>query len=336
VISVNPSSFGRNSIPRVSLALPVYNGERFIADAIRSALAQDYEDFELIITDNASTDGTEKICREFADADARVIYHRNERNLGAGPNYNLGFQLSRGDFFKWCADDDRISPNFLSKCVSVLEADESIVMAYGTTVTIDENGAEIPLVGHMMREQRPSDGPIERFRNDIAGRGTNFEIFGVFRSSALKKTTMHRPYYGSDKTLVHELSLLGRFAHVPGVIFYNREHPRRSINLTDKAVRARWQSTSARTRSDLSNWQQLRHLTEIAIRHRQAVSSIGALGVVLKWATRPAQLGRLYAEVIGLASPSAQRWLLGTGRRLARGLGGHSDESGNKKASDHR
>jgi glycosyltransferase involved in cell wall biosynthesis len=304
-------------LPRVSLAIPVYNGQRFLAAAIQSILAQDYKDFELIITDNASTDGTEQICRSFAQADVRVRYYRNERNLGAGPNHNLGFELSRGEFFKWCADDDCLSPNFLGSCVAVLDANKDVVLAYGKTQSIDENGAEIPLVGEMMIEHGASDGPLARFRADFTGRRTNFEIFGLFRSSALRKTTLQRSYYGSDKTLVHELTLLGKFAYIPTITFFNREHPNRSINIKVKKVLANWQDTSISSRSDLTNWRHLLHLTEIAVRHRDIVSPVKALGVVFLWALRPSHLARLAAEVVGLASPSTHLWLLRAGRRLA-------------------
>src|SRR5437868_2832321 len=136
--------------PLVSLAMPVYNGEAFLADAIRSCLAQDYHNFELIITDNASTDGTEKICRGFAASDSRVRYIRNERNLGAGPNFNRGFELGSGKYLKWCAADDRISPNFVSACVAVLEENPEVVLAYGETKSIDSSGQIIPLVGRGM------------------------------------------------------------------------------------------------------------------------------------------------------------------------------------------
>ena len=113
--------FVSESSPPISVALPVYNGEKFIGDAIRSILAQDHKNFELIITDNASTDGSEKICGDFAASDPRYV--RNERNLGAGPNFNLGFELSRGKYFKWCACDDRISENFLNCCLAALKRD---------------------------------------------------------------------------------------------------------------------------------------------------------------------------------------------------------------------
>src|SRR6476620_202108 len=216
--------------PDVSLALPVYNGEKFVADAIRSILAQDYKNFELIICDNASTDATQQICRDFAASDERVRYVRNERNLGAAPNYNLGFELSRGRYFKWCACDDRISENFLSACVAALDQDRDAVVAYATTQSIDHDGRLIPLVGDMMSPQQVSDSPLRRFKNYLNGRTTNFEIFGLYRSEALKQSTLHRSYYGSDKTLTAELTLLGRFILVPGAVFFNREHPERSIN----------------------------------------------------------------------------------------------------------
>ena len=302
--------------PDVSLALPVYNGEKFVADAIRSILAQDYKNFELIICDNASTDGTEEICRDFAASDQRVRYVRNERNLGAGPNYNLGFELSRGKYFKWCACDDRISEDFLSACVAALEQNQDAVLAYGTTQTIDHDGRLIPLVGEMMSPQQASDNPPLRFKKYLNGRTTNFEIFGLYRSDALKKSTLHRSYYGSDKTLMTELTLLGRFIFVPGIVFYNREHPDRSINIWDKKVLAGWMDTKASSKHYLPNLQRLGHLIEIAVRHSDAVSPVKTLGIIFLWALRPAQFGRCTAELIGLVSPSAQLWLLRTGRRF--------------------
>ena len=302
--------------PAVSLALPVYNGERFVADAIRSILSQDYSNFELIITDNASTDGTEKICREFASSDPRVKYVRNERNLGAGPNYNLGFQLSRGKYFKWCACDDRLSDNFLGACVAALEEYPEAILAYGKTDTIDPEGRVIPLVGGMMSPQRASDGPSARFRRDLNDRTTNFEIFGLFQRQALSKSTMHRSYYGSDKTLMTELTLLGRFVFVPDITFHNREHQDRSINLRDKKVLANWMDTSASSRRPTPNLQRLAHLIEIALRHHRLVSPIKTISIIVAWALHPGRLGRLITDLIGLVSPSAQLWLLRSARRL--------------------
>lgn len=271
--------------PFVSLAIPVYNGEAYLVDAITSCLAQDYENFELVISDNASTDGTEWICREFAAKDPRVKYFRNEKNLGAGRNFNLGYHHSYGRYLKWCAADDRISPNFIRACVAVLERNPEVVLAYGTTVCIDTAGREIPLVGRGRKAQDPNDGTAKRFLKDLNDRGTNFELFGLFRREMLQKSTLHRPYYGSDLTLVNELTLLGRFAHVPEAIFYNREHPARSINIKDKKVLLDWQDTEAATkhRPRRENWERWKHLLEIAFRHRHTTPFLSVLGVIAIW-----------------------------------------------------
>jgi glycosyltransferase involved in cell wall biosynthesis len=316
LLEVNMSDLSSSDLPSVSLALPVYNGEKFIVDAIRSILAQDHKNFELIITDNASTDGTEKICRDFAASDQRVRYVRNERNLGAGPNYNLGFELSRGKYFKWCACDDRISEDFVSASVASLEQNQDAVLAYGTTQTIDQNGRLVPLVGKMLGPQLADDRPMRRFKKFLNDRNTNFEIFGLHRSAALKNTTMHRSYYGSDKTLMAELTLLGRFIFVPGILFYNREHPDRSINIWDKKDLAHWIDTNASGKPYRPNLQRLGQLIEIAVRHRDIVSPARTLAAIFAWALRPAQLGRYTAELVGLVSPSAQLWLLRAARRL--------------------
>jgi glycosyltransferase involved in cell wall biosynthesis len=302
--------------PKISLALPVYNGERFVADAVRSILAQDFKNFELIITDNASTDRTEEICRAFAAADQRVRYFRNERNLGAGPNYNLGLSLSRGKYFKWCACDDRISENFLSACYAALEANEKAVLAYGTTQSIDDHGSVIPLVGVMRSPELPNEGAAVRFKRDLRDGGTNFEVFGLFRTAALGMTTLHRSYYGSDRTLMSEMALLGSFVFVPGIVFYNREHKDRSINMRDKKALASWQDTSAPNNRHLSNLERLAHLVEIAIRHRKVVPPISTLSTIALWALQPAQFSRCATDLVGIVSPSAQLLLLRTGRSV--------------------
>ena len=101
-------------MPRVSIGLPIYNGENFLGDAVESLLAQTFTDFELVLVDNASTDGTAAMCERFVARDKRVRYHRNPQNIGGAPNFNLAFQLAdRAPYFKWAAHDDRHLPDFL-------------------------------------------------------------------------------------------------------------------------------------------------------------------------------------------------------------------------------
>jgi glycosyltransferase involved in cell wall biosynthesis len=297
--------------PLVSLALPVYNGEKYIGEAIHSILNQTYKDFELIITDNASTDGTEKICRDFATSDPRVRYVRNEHNLGAGPNFNLGFELSSGKYFKWCACDDKISSNFLSECVSVLEINPQSVLAFGATQSIDHNGRLIPLVG-WVRPPLEEKSPARRFKKVVYNKGTCFELFGVFRREALQKSTLHRMYYGSDHALLAEMALLGTFVRVPDAVLYNREHLSRSINM-DKKERVFWQYTDAKSKNSFENISRLKHLIEIAIRHWRIASPAKTLSTLFLWALRPDQVARYILDLIGIVSPSGQYWLRNTG-----------------------
>src|SRR4051794_25259685 len=117
-------------MPKVSIGLPVYNGEAFLAEAVESLLAQTFTDFEILLVDNASTDRTQEICRAFAARDPRVKYHRNETNIGGGPNWNRAYDLTPSDstYFKWAAHDDRHAPDFLARCVEALDRDPGLAL----------------------------------------------------------------------------------------------------------------------------------------------------------------------------------------------------------------
>src|SRR4051812_14204979 len=174
--------------PRVSIGVPVYNGERFIRATVDSILAQTYTDFELIICDNCSTDGTQAICREYAARDPRVRYFRNERNLGPAPNYNRCFALSRGELFKWNAADDVLAPDFLKCCIELLDSDPSIVSVYSRTLLIDENGAILHPYDWDLELDHPS--PVVRFARMVFvnhRRHNAHEFWGVCRAKMIRK-----------------------------------------------------------------------------------------------------------------------------------------------------
>ncbi len=205
---------------RVSIGLPVYNGARYLARAIESLLAQDFDDFELILSDNASTDGTEAICRRYADSDRRVRYSRNPVNVGAAPNFNLAFSLSRSPYFAWAAYDDSWAPGFLRQCVAALDARPDAVIAHPWVRVEDFDGhafAEQP--GEFLDE---TADVVERFRACVHDHWAPLAVYGLIRSSALQKTQMFKSFMGSDKVLLAELSLLGPFIQVPGVLWTYR------------------------------------------------------------------------------------------------------------------
>jgi glycosyltransferase involved in cell wall biosynthesis len=238
---------GKFNAPAVSVGLPVFNGADYVAEAIASILGQTFEDFELLIQDNASTDQTEAICREFARRDSRVSYVRNPKNLGAIPNYNLVFERARGRYFKWAAHDDFCAPTFLERCVEVLDAEPSVVLCSGQTQLINDDGSPVSLdrargcyvtrhgapVGIIDPEHRAEASvPAKRFWDILVRTMRTFEIFGLIRSDVLRRTGLHGNYYGSDKVLLAELSLHGPFRLLPDVLLYRRCHPSQSSLLT--------------------------------------------------------------------------------------------------------
>jgi len=259
---------GKFDAPTVSVGLPVFNGADYVAEAIASILGQTYEDFELLIQDNASTDQTEAICREFARRDSRVSYVRNPENLGAIPNYNLVFERASGRYFKWAAHDDVCAPTFLERCVEVLEADPSVVLCSGQTRLINDDGSPVTHdrergcfvtrhgapVGVIDPEHRAEGtDPAKRFWDILVRTMRTFEIFGLVRSDVLSRTGLHGNYYGSDKVLLAELSLHGRFQLLPEVLLYRRCHPSQSSLLTLSSKRL-WSGGGPRRQ----NWLSLR------------------------------------------------------------------------------
>ena len=226
--------------PCVSVGMPVYNGADFLAEAIESILCQTYQNFELLIQDNASTDVTEQICRAYAAADPRVSYVRMPHHVNAAANHNLVFHGARGRYFKWAAPDEVCAPNFLELCVEVLDRDPTVVLCFGQTQLINDDGSPVAYdenqtcyvtrhgerVGQINPDYR-AEGvrPAGRFW-DVLMRMTmrTFEIFGLIRSDVLRGTHLFAGYYGSDKVLVAELSLLGRLHFLPQVLLYRRYH----------------------------------------------------------------------------------------------------------------
>src|SRR5262245_52908080 len=172
---------------RVALGLPVYNGERHLRRALDNVLAQDFEDFQLVISDNASTDGTQDICLEYARRDSRIRYSRNATNVGIAPNFQRAFRLSDGEYFKWLVHDDVCSPGFLRECVDLLdEAPDTVVLVYPRALQIDGDGKTLgPYEDHLdAREAKPS----QRLERVLQHSGLCYAALGLHRSSALAKT----------------------------------------------------------------------------------------------------------------------------------------------------
>jgi len=220
----HPEQVIRDREPEISIGLPVYNGARFLEQALQSLLQQSYRDLELIISDNASSDSTPEICAHYSTRDARIRYVRQRKNIGAPRNWSLVATLARGRFFKWASVNDLVSPDMLEKCVAVLRARPDAVLAYGRTCLMDEeSGAKALYAGDFaLDDLRPSD----RFEHLLRSLELNNAQSGLIKVSALRETGLDRPYAGGDVPLMAELALRGTFVLIPDVLLFRRMGPR--------------------------------------------------------------------------------------------------------------
>jgi glycosyltransferase involved in cell wall biosynthesis len=215
--------------PRVSVALPVFNGEKYVAEALDSILAQTYTDFEVIICDNGSTDSTGEICRGYVDRDFRVRYFRNTVNRGVHRNFTRGVKLSRGEYFMWLAHDDKLAPEFLERCVAVLDREPSVVLVYPKAIDIDDQGNHLAYKEQNLNVSSPQ--AHKRFRELIRMDHNCEASFGLIRGDVLRRTGVLGNYADADRVLLSELALYGPYFKVPEFLFLHREHPLRATKV---------------------------------------------------------------------------------------------------------
>jgi glycosyltransferase involved in cell wall biosynthesis len=215
------------SKPLVSVGLFVYNGECFLEETLHSILNQTFTDFELIISDNASTDRTGEIAKAYAKRDHRVRYYRSEKNMGAGWNVRRVYELAGGKYFKQAAADDLLEPDFLRRCVEILEGDPGCVVAYTGTKEVDENGTFIK--NYVTPMKADSNYSVARFREMLLTYHMCYQVFGVMRMSALRQLPPQGAYVNADGVLLARMSLLGRFYEVPEHLFISRRHSGQSM-----------------------------------------------------------------------------------------------------------
>ena len=242
----------RGATPLVSIGVPVYNGARFLAQALDSLLGQTLHDFELIISDNASTDGTADICRDYAARDARIRYIRQASNIGAPRNWNFVAREASGRYFKWAGANDFCDPTMLEKCVAVLNADAGAVLCYGKTCIVDEETEKRKPFAYDYAALDPR--PSERFKTVLRSLVLNNAESGVIRLDVLRRTPLGRRYPHGDLVLMAELALHGRFVLLPDILLYRRVGPRTwSMRLPPAELQAQFFPGSAAARS-LDRW----------------------------------------------------------------------------------
>lgn len=199
--------------PLLSIGLFVYNGDHFLDAAIESILNQTFRDFELIISDNCSSDRSGEICQRFASQDSRIRYHRAEHVMSVGWNLRNVYFKATGKYFKWATHDEMIQPDFLRLCIDALEADDSLVVAHTLTRCIDESGRLVENNDEQLRTT--SLDPVVRARDLLLKGHGGYLTSGLIRLEALHQLPPRGSYAHSDHVLLLQLGLLGRFFEVP-------------------------------------------------------------------------------------------------------------------------
>lgn len=221
------------AVPRVSIGLPVYNGEAYLAESLDSLLGQSYPDFELIVSDNASTDGTADICDRYVRQDSRIRYFRQPRNIGCAPNHNFVLRHARGEFFNWVSCDDLYARDLIERCVSALDARKDVVLAASWTAAIDDAGNVTQAMKYPLATDSAS--APERFASMLFGTGADGhgliwadDDYGLVRRDVLRRIAPLSSYRHADKVIMAELALQGPFHHEPGWLYFRRDHPDRA------------------------------------------------------------------------------------------------------------
>lgn len=271
---------GRNTL--VSLGLPVHNGSNYLRQALESILAQTYTTWELILSDNGSTDATPDICAEYAALDSRIRLYRHRVNMGASRNFNFVFAMARGPLFRWTAHDDICDPTLIERCVAGLAAHPAAVLCHPRTRVIDPSGAT--LYDEKVKLRTDSGNAKDRFGDLICMDHACFPIFGIIRSDLLRRTPLLGAFVGSDRNLLAELSLHGPFHEVPEILFFRRDHPDTSTRQYPKAsARLAWFKDSSRSARHPTLRRAYGYLSSLARAPITARERLACMGSLAEW-----------------------------------------------------
>ncbi len=211
-----------STAPRLTIGLPVYNGEKYVAESLEALLGQSFTDFELIISDNASTDGTGDICRRYEKQDSRVRYFRQPRNLGLAGNVNFVIGQARGELYKEASHDDLYARDLLESCVDALDKYPDVALAHSWTAKVDGSGNVTEAYEYPLTTATPR--APERFRSMLFDSGGD-DDYGVMRMDVRRRTALMGSHHHSDRTITTEIVLHGPFYQVPDWLYFRREHP---------------------------------------------------------------------------------------------------------------
>ncbi len=220
--------------PLISIGMPVYNGAAYIRFTLEGLLAQSFGDFELIVSDNASTDATRDVIEDCMLRDARIRYERQPVNIGANPNFSHVMRRARGEFFKWSSSSDWCAPTFLERCLDELSAHDDAVLVAPRTRLFQGNPSRSE--DYEFDIEVLDDAPSARFARLHSTLALNNALNGLIRTPALRRTRLMEPYRSADVVLMGHLALLGKFRLLSERLFYRRMEAATATVLQDPAA----------------------------------------------------------------------------------------------------
>jgi glycosyltransferase involved in cell wall biosynthesis len=257
----------------VSIGLPVRNGEERLGSVVRSVMAQSHERLELVISDNASTDGTEELCRDLARSDRRIVYHRHAKNVGLLNNFVHAMRMAQGTFFQWVGDDDWLAPRYVARCLEALAEDARLILVTTQIAYVGPDGVA-ETAGYRGIELR-SDDPITRFAEMLRllnqSRLLMDPLYGLMRRApvaAIPRRNMLR----EDEVFATKLALAGPWAHVHEVLARRNVRHERLVAVGRRLGLPAWQAYVASTLQcrELLRWIRDAELTPIQRRRARA------------------------------------------------------------------
>jgi glycosyltransferase involved in cell wall biosynthesis len=259
----------------VSVGLPVWNGAQTLASVVTSVLAQDHERLELVICDNASTDGTEELCRELVRNDRRIVYHRQPRNVGLLNNFVHAIRMATGTFFRWVGDTDRLAPNYVSRCLEVFAEDCRLILVTTQIRYVGSDGTvcTYPYFGSELR----SPDPVERFSGFLRSLGDGMTLdpmYGLMRRESVVAIP-RRNMIVEDEVYGAKLAMAGPWGHISEVLAERHSEPPRIAAIARKLGVPAWQAHFSTT---LAGQEMLRLIRDTDLTPSQRQRARAAVG----------------------------------------------------------
>jgi len=211
--------------PKVSIGIPVFNGELFLKKRLDSICSQTFTDFEIIISDNASTDSTPTICQEYEKKDERTHYIKQKKNMGVWWNYKFVVEQAKGEYFVWAAADDWWKPDFLEKNVKELESNKNLIGSISEVRFLDLLNKEIPLQNNpekFVKHQYsiPAYGSYEKRIATCLRHRHATSIYAVYRTKPVIQTMSNVSETEGDLAVILNLLKYGDFHVLDELLMY--------------------------------------------------------------------------------------------------------------------